>query len=72
MTDHVAHQFVHGRKQQLTGVLVMGESLDRTTYKLLGAHHALKGATNHHRDGTALDKALKDLTEPGGLLGKMR
>jgi hypothetical protein len=40
--------------------------------ELLGAQHAFEGATNHHRDGTALDKALKDLTEHGGILGNMR
>jgi hypothetical protein len=37
-----------------------------------GAQHTLEGATNHHREGTALDKALKDCTEHDGLLWKMR
>ena len=69
--DHVAQQRVHGRKHQLTGVLVSGGTF-RALLEWLGAQHAFAGTTNHHREGTAWDKAVKDLTEHRGLLGQMR
>jgi hypothetical protein len=69
--DDSAHQLVHGRKQQRAGVwVVCGTFLE--LIELLGASHALKGATHPHRDGAALDKALADVTEHDGLLGHMR
>ena len=69
--DDIAPQLVHGRTQQLAGVLVVRGTFIELL-ELLGASHAFKGATHHHRDGAALDKALEDFTEHDGLLWHMR
>jgi hypothetical protein len=65
--DDVTHEVVDRRKQQVACLRLLGRAL-LPQIEGIGPQDALQCASNHHRDGATIDKALKDGTEHHGLL----